>query len=478
MPFIPYSPDLPVTHSLTGGQAQPASGSSFIPYSQNMPTPAPAQAPQVGMLPKPDILHSTISQTGQDYQKGLSNFTEQAGMTGNSVNKNPLIATGENALAATGSAINTIFSPITNAIKSTADSFAESSPGVYNNPVVGKLLDLFGAGSSKLDSWATQHPEAARNLSGLLTVGGTALAGGEKGLDKPIGTVKGVVNTLDSGAGKIIDAADALKSKVIKPPEDLQTSAIKDTTPTYNKNLIGEPPVKGTAGETMPRVSEAKGLKTRTVNSTQSEIEAGKELSKVEGYKPKDTALNKYNLAQDTIGKKGQALETSLKNEKILRPPKEVAKVVKTAVNGASQDSLLLQKTDPIVKNYIRVTERAIAQNDGTLSGELGVRKALDQAYEDAGGKYGNNKGLDQIHRAARNALNDDLEAHAQSTEVKQALKEQSNLYRASDVLKDKAVSEGGSKLEQFIKKHPVVTKSVKAAGRAVGIGAGVHLAP
>lgn len=284
-------------------------------------------------------------------------------------------------------------------------------------------------------------------------------------------------------AGKGISAL--LPKSAAETAEIAGKNLVGDATPAYSKTLIGEPAVRsvGPNGEaiTTPRIQESAGknpLKTRTVTSTPSEIAAGKELGTIPNYPAKGTALQKFNAIEPEIANRAQAVETSLENEHVLRPPAEVSKIVRDAVNGASENSLLLQKSDPIVVNYLRVANRAIANMDGTLKGEFQLRKVLDQAYDDAGGKYGNNKGLDQIHRAARNALTDDVEAKATNTAVKASLKSQSNLYNAADVLQDKARAEGGSALEQLMKAHPTGSKIVTGALKAVGLGAGLHLVP
>jgi len=102
----------------------------------------------------------------------------------------------------------------------------------------------------------------------------------------------------------------------------------------------------------------------------------------------------------------------------------------------------------------------------------------LDNAYEDAGGKYSNNKPLDQVHRSARNALIADMESKATNTEVQASLKGMKNLYNAEDALKQKAMKEGGSKLERAIKAHPVVSKVGGLVGRYTGLDAALHLLP
>ena len=76
------------------------------------------------------------------------------------------------------------------------------------------------------------------------------------------------------------------------------------------------------------------------------------------------------------------------------------------------------------------------------------------------------------------NAINNDLESKATKTEVKEAFKRMSNLYRAADVLQDKARAEGGTTLEQLMKKYPISTKIATGAAKVTGLGAGLHLLP
>ncbi len=343
---------------------------------------------------------------------------------------------------------------------------AASAGGIGQGILTGAKIGAgFGAAGSVADSMSQNGSVGDVVKSGIK---GAAVGG----------LVGGAVGGAGGLTGKLTDITDKLGTQSTKgaSTSDITKSAVNDTTPSYNKSLIGESGIKNPDGTITPRVSEAKGLKTRTVNPTTSEVAAGNELATVKGYDPKATSLDKYNTVQDEISSRAKSFEQSLKNESVLRPPKEVMKVIKDAVNTASENSLLLQKTDPVVKNYLRVAQRAITQEDGTLAGERAVQKTLDNAYEDAGGKYSNNKALDQVHRSARNALIDDMESHAQTTEVKASLKSMRNLYNASDVLQDKAKLEGGSKLEQLMKKYPVTTKIAKAVGKPLGIGEAVHM--
>lgn len=259
-------------------------------------------------------------------------------------------------------------------------------------------------------------------------------------------------------------------------------SLLKDVTPSYSKKLIGERGITNADGSITPRVQEGGLIKGRTVTPKPLEVEAAAEVAKVPNYPFKGTALEKYQAIQPEIASRGQALTTSLKNENILRPPQQISKVISDAINKVPQDSLLLQKSDPVIASYMRVANNAIAKADGTLAGELKVRQLLDAAYKNARGKmaFGSDRisALDDIHTAARDALNKDLIAKAQSTDVKASLKSQWDLMRASDVLRDKAEAEAQSGVGRFAQQNPITTKIIKGAGRAAGIGMGVHVIP
>lgn len=349
---------------------------------------------------------------------------------------------------------------------------------------LGVATDILGAGSL---SGVGEEATAAKGLLPSIVQGAKTGAkyggafGIAQGVSQGLQNNQGVSGVVGSGAvggltgatgGAVLGGAlgGAFGNRLSQ--SDIEKQAIKDTTPAYSKSLIGEPDITvknpdGTVTRT-PRIQEGGLAKGRTITPTTAEIAAGKELAKIPNYPVNGTALEKLNTIEPQIAKEAQALQDSLENEKILRPPKEVAKVVRTAINDAADNSVLLQKTDPIVKSYMQSANRIISQSDGTLAGELKVRQGLDDAYEAAGGKYGNNKGLDQIHRAARNALTDDIEAKATNTEVKASLKRQSNLYNAKDVLQDKVKAEGGgSRFGQFTKAHPALTRFAKTVGLA-----------
>lgn len=350
-----------------------------------------------------------------------------------------------------------------------------------NNPVGQGILNWW-------DTLKTDHPETARNLEAtgnfalLLSnalVGGGAAKGAKVGVEAAEATLpKAVAPLTEKASGAINTAKDTLssakKAVVGTVSKDPYEAALQAVTPEYKTSstaqrskLIDEK-VGG-----QPRVQEGSLIKGRVVTPNALEKEAARELSSLAGYTPKATYLDTHNLIETEILTRARALETSLKNENILVPKKEIVSTVRDAINTVPEESLLLQKSDPAIGNYIRVVENAAAKNDGTLKGVLDVRKAMDAAYKNARGKlaYNDEKlaSLDEVHQAGRDSLTKYLIDHAKNTDVKAALRGQWNLYRADDVILPKAAKEAGTIIErgvEFAKEHPIVT----GAG-AVGTG-------
>lgn len=416
-------------------------------------------------------LGNTFSQGGQDVTKAVQSLpSPSAPITAENVLKIPIEA---------GNIAGTIAKTAGGIIGSFLPTPPEKSLG----------KDIYGAISSTIDKIPGMTPDIKQGLdnvlqTALLKVGEKADPAIKSTISKGVDLSKNVVSDVGSKVSPIIDSAKNIVGKGTLTPEQYLQTAIQDATPKNWKSVVGERGIQNADGTVTPRINEAQGVlgkkSVRTVNPDAVNTAAGTELSKLDGYNKiagnKSTSLQKAQFADNAISVKGKALDTSLQNENILRPPKELNKIIKDAVNTAADRSQLLSKSDPAVKNYLRSSQRIVAESDGTLLGERKVILKLDQAYEDAGGKYANNKPLDQIHRSARQSLINDMEVKAQSTEVKASLKEMENLYHANDVLWDNAKAEGGSTFEQFKKNHPLLEKAAVTGAKAAGFGTGVGL--
>lgn len=289
------------------------------------------------------------------------------------------------------------------------------------------------------------------------------------GSEAVIGLEKALPDYAKPMLSKAVTAIEKEAKVPLSSSANYLQSAIADATPAYNPKLIGTQGVK----------EGGIAIKGRSMVSNEANIEAGTELSKTVSYNPKATNLEKYQaVIEKEIPKIADEFDVSLKAEKVLRPPKEIMKVVKDAAESAAENSLLLNKADPAVVNYLRVAQRAIEQSKGTLDGEWMVKKALTQAYENAGGKFAGNKPLDQIHSSVNKALIKDMEKWATNTEVQASMKKMSNLYDAADTLLDKAKAEGGTAWERLQNRHPQAKKMVPSLVEGAGFGGILKLIP
>lgn len=338
--------------------------------------------------------------------------------------------------------------------------------------------------AEKYTSWKSQNPELAEDLEAGFNVA-TVIPGigaGSKIVEKGVQIGADAAKAAAEAAPIVKEAAESAARNVSEEVASrAESSAIKSAqkrvVPDYEslsgkgKGALIDETVSG-----KPRVEEGGIIKGRRVNMTQLEDEAAREVASLPGYKAGMTNLQAHNLVDAAIAKEAQGLETSLAREGIAVPPQQIKSIVKKAVDAVSENSLIFQKSDPVIGQYMRVLENAIKQNDGTLKGVLKIRKAMDAAYKNAGKHFptGGEKiaALDEIHRGARDALQEFLINTARGTDVKAALRKQWNLFRADDVILDKASKEAGStigRVRDVIRAHPIGSIGAALTVPAVG---------
>jgi hypothetical protein len=348
--------------------------------------------------------------------------------------------------------------------KAVKDTAAGAVQAAAQSPVGQKVLKTGQAAYNSI-------PEAIRpdvgNLAGTL-----ALAAGGRAATGAGSAIEGAATKMLPKAAIAVDRAVGAGRDARQADAALK-SAVKAVTPDINAvsktargKLIGET-VNGA-----PRVNEGGIFKGRTITPNASEQAAAKELASLPQYRPSGTALQNFNAVRNVIGGKAATFEKSLTAEQTIVPKKEIVSAVRSAITSKSDESLLLQGSDPAVNQYLRVVANAATKANGTPKGIWDVRKTMDAAYENARGKlaYDSDKvaALDEVHRAGRTALNDLMTKYAKNTNVKAQFLSLKNLYNAKDELLVKAQGEKGSILKRAaagVRKHPI-----GAVAGAVGI--------
>lgn len=303
-------------------------------------------------------------------------------------------------------------------------------------------------------------------------------------------------------------------------PEDTLASRIKDATPEYNPKMVGKnvmtPDItdeKGniTKGQITPRIaSEGKGLTgERPVTTSASEYAAGTELQNIKDYPDKGSALDKMLSAQKAIGTEAETMRSGLQAEDKANPldataeKAKVADLVKSNLPKDIQDKIgYISKDNPLSKlgvkdnpqtplnkalqemsaspedslpktaagRYYQKVLDAVKEYDGTREGKLNLRQTLDSAYSDARGKLAfgtdSQNALDETHTDIRDAVNKDLHSSTQNVDTQASLQKQTNLYRATDVLQEKAQAEASTHYGKFVQEHPMAKMAIRVLSR------------
>lgn len=446
VPPVPVQPaqvdNTPV--SMTKAQYQATYGQApTLPNAQPL-TPTPAN----------QILGDTAIGTQNDYSQAIPNFVAEAGKNDASTSKNPIVRTGENALAATASGLSTVFAPISNAIKATITA-ASNEKGIQSfaqNPTVSHVLNTINSLGAKVDELAKAHPEFARNLSNAVTIGTAAI--GEKLTNEIASNTKeSVSGTLDSVSRKVSEL-NPLKERPITP-EEMQNNLTELSNDWAKPTTLNEPKYNNARAvlEKNPKVTET--LAQNGIDPF-SNIEDGK-------YSTEDTAQK----LRDDNGKLSRDL---------LRPSLEVAdktvpatpvvdfKPTITDTYGVTADDA--EAIQSKLKTKLGALERKYP-NGMTLTNMLDERITYD-----ANGGYkafkSNADNIDSIaNRAIADSLRDTLgvKGEAAGIPVNDFQAELSKNYRAADYLDALHGKKAPVSVGQSIARYGAKVVGAKAAG-------------
>jgi len=141
------------------------------------------------------------------YMNAIPNFVNEASRNDASTSANPIVRTAENALGATISGIDTIFTPITAGIKAIGDTVVdpdnEAVQKFASHPAVSKVLDYI---TGKSDEIEQTHPEAARNIVNAITLATTLVGAQKAGVNKKISTVADMKTGMGDAITKVNDS--------------------------------------------------------------------------------------------------------------------------------------------------------------------------------------------------------------------------------------------------------------------------------
>ena len=363
--------------------------------------------------------------------------------------------------------------------------------------MAGKMV-LGGAGGTLIGATGSAGNELANNPNANFQTVTNAVGQGE--------WQGAAAGTLLAGAGGLLQIGaetpltettpTPTETPVTQPTDATLQSRINDATPSYKSVLkkgditgqIKTPDTVDAQGNTIPgekinRVDEGKGLLgNRKVNPTTFETANGTELNNVPNYPDKGTFLEKSQATQKAISTEATSYKAGLAAEDKANPlvtdvaKNQVYKNVFDNLNGDARDAflgkqnkLLSQAGQPIeipksiVGRYGQDIAEATSKYDGTRLGLQTLKEDFETAYQDARGKsaYGTEQrnGIDEMNSALRDYLKKELSSSTKNTDVLASLDKQAKLYRANDVLQNKAEVEATSKFDRYLQAHPMIKK-------------------
>lgn len=197
-------------------------------------------------------------------------------------------------------------------------------------------------------------------------------------------------------------------------------------------------------------------------------------VSSVKGLSKKNTLLQNSNLIHDEISNTAEVLKSQLKDKGFFSPS-EFNSYMKSVKSELKDNPLIVGDAEKVAEKISNKFNTLVKENGYTPEGLLNARKQLDSWMSSQKGSAifdpSKEGAVSVALRAIRQGGNDFLAQRVPDVAVKDLLAKQSNLYQAVDTIAKKAASEGGSKLQRFIKSNPGKVKALKTGATLIGGG-------
>lgn len=374
----------------------------------------------------------------QGVEQGAQKFSQgvQQGQSANlgTAVKGGLSAIGgllTSGLRTAGGVAKAAFAPVTEA-PGVKQGLQFAGDEILKIPGMDKVL-------SKAQELSVKYPELSKDIRNMIDI---ATVGAGKTVEKPLQTAlqRTGQSLSESGASAQSYLDNAFAKKLVMPTE---TKAVKEAQ--------------------VPRTTESGGLfKRDIVNPTTQEAESIANVAKIPGVSEKNTFQKNYNIIRDTNIVKAKELESSIAANDFLIPRIETKSRLKMAAQELEASPLIVGDAQKMAEKMLLKANQIVDAHGGTGSGLLAARKEFDSWVQSQKPKIFDanaENSLTTANRAIRNVFNTLLDEKAPDLGIKNALKEQSSLYRALDNIQGKAAEEANT----------VFGRSLQNIGRALG---------
>jgi len=362
-----------------------------------------------------------VEESKQDYEAGKINLAEY---TLHTVGK----GTAGRVLDVAGAAISgalegislllpdSIEQPILSSLKDAADWALNTEAGIM-------ATEAFNKGSAEYGKWKEANPQDAKTFESIVNVGLVFTPVKTRAKASPVPSFEQAATTMYR------KAASRQKGKTFKNVKKM----LMPTTPT---------------DEMAKRTLERGFLRRGVLQLNPSEQSLVNQVRKISTVNPaRSYQYNLANIVQENR-KLGSELEKVLGHSKAVIAPETVAKRITTDVDSLLKNNTFLasdaQMTKAIKLNAKKAME-IIKKHPNTPVGLLKARKDFDNVLRNQMPKTFHPTSqtiFTESTKAVRQSINNLINETVPSAYVKKRLAEQSNLFRASDMLAPKAAKE------------------------------------
>lgn len=470
-------------------------GTGIKQTAQNLTAPIVGGAKNIASIAK-----GTAQAVGQDYQQGGQDVTNEMQMQ----TAPDLKTRMEGRLQEAGTIAKTALSPITNTINQTTQAMGndladnKTVQNAANSKTGQAITDTTNSAQQKYSDWATQHPEASKNLEATLNIGQLLL--GAKG-EEPIKS--GLKTGLDTVADTSKPGLEAVKSDITtgaKATADLTKTGVKKVVDT-GKSMLGRTPealdakANADALETVkPKLSpteqanaraEGRGtttgkiIKTGDIAPTTKEVEMGK-VAQEAGVSSKNTADMNIQKMQDFQKASADKIRTGLRQADVEKPlnfnKAQFKGQVGSVMNGIEKPITLVGDNAKIAAKFKSAVMKLADTVEPSREGMLNLRQGLDTLIKEQlpSNIYTKDTALGQYMRSVREGLTNYTESKIpdgklpDGSSFKGELRKQHVLYDAIDNVAEKAPKTGEPS-------NPTVGKIMKFGNKPIvkyGLGA------
>lgn len=339
---------------------------------------------------------------------------------------------GENAIAALdiggdviASTAGGAFDVLKNIAPETTGDAVKAFNEVADSDQVQAALKAIGEGKSAYDAWADSNPRAAQNIEA---------AAGLAVLFAPVpkGTPKAPRRT-----GVVGRAGEKVKKAAVAQEARAQTDFLDDlVSPKLTQKVRVERAAR----------TETGGIFTAgKVRPTAREAEMAEAVGTVRGVSPKNTLTKNLQVVNTGIKRSAIRLEEAVKARPFKIPRQSMIAERKALEGRLADNPLLVGDAAKTASRVGRKAERILKEHPATGAGMLAARKELDAWIKTQRPKAldpAQESALSVAVREVRQSMNNLVDEFAPGVKVKESLKRQSNLFRASENIAAKAANE------------------------------------